>query len=257
MKLRVVLGHPKSHIWSQDVCSMSRLDRFHIVNNVFRRVGSGENQCVQDLIRWGETSICMALGLGKQLSLPDEPAHVVTVVLNGQKMAHKDISEKPVVTVHYPDHIPPVQESEVLVVPMQAYNEVLGLRCYQSRNPDVEWQCGRLLALPNECGADLVELDLVEYRQCPGNDPGSMAREEVCSEGGSGIADIQILRATAVDDLLASQQVIMTFCLRVGHCTGLLEATVGDITDGEWDTAQVLDGQAGSSCGSCRRRVST
>jgi hypothetical protein len=55
----------------------------------------------------------------------------------------------------------------------------------------------------------------------------------VCSEGGGGIPDIQILRATAFDDLLASEQVVGTFFLRVGDCAGLLGATVEGITDGE------------------------
>jgi hypothetical protein len=55
----------------------------------------------------------------------------------------------------------------------------------------------------------------------------------VCSEGVCGIPDIQILGATACDDLLASEQVVRTFFLRVGDFTGLLGATVEGITDGE------------------------
>jgi hypothetical protein len=79
----------------------------------------------------------------------------------------------------------------------------------------------------------VVEVDRVDHPQCPGNVPGSTAREEGYSGGGGGIAVIQILGATAVDDLLASAQVIGTFFLRVGDCTGLLGATVDGITDGE------------------------
>jgi hypothetical protein len=60
-----------------------------------------------------------------------------------------------------------------------------------------------------------------------------MAGEEACSEGGGGVPNIQILGATAFDDLLASEQVIGTFFLRVGDCTRLLGATVEGITDGE------------------------
>jgi len=60
-----------------------------------------------------------------------------------------------------------------------------------------------------------------------------MAREEACSEGGGGISDIQILGATAFDDLLASEQVIRTFFLRVGDRTGQLGATIEGITEGE------------------------
>jgi len=85
-------------------------------------------------------------------------------------------------------------------------------------------------------------------------------RTRSCSDGLEplltlGIPDIQILGATAFDNLLASDQVIWTFFLRVGDCTRLLGATVEGITDGEWDRPQVLDGRAGSSGSSCGRRV--
>jgi hypothetical protein len=79
----------------------------------------------------------------------------------------------------------------------------------------------------------VVAVDLVDHQECPGNVPGSTAREETCSEAGGGIRDVQIVGATTFDDLLVSEQVIGAFCLRVGDCTGLLGATVEDITDGE------------------------
>jgi len=58
------------------------------------------------------------------------------------------------------------------------------------------------------------------------------AREEARSERGC-TSYIQILGATAIDDLLANEQVIWTFFLRVGVRIGLLGATVEGITDGE------------------------
>jgi hypothetical protein len=42
--------------------------------------------------------------------------------------------------------------------------------------------------------------------------------------------DIQTLGATAFDDLLASDEVVAAFALRIGECTGLLGATLEDIT---------------------------
>jgi len=130
-------------------------------------------------------------------------------------------------------HLSPVQEAEVLVVRMQAYDLVLGLPWFQPRNPDVDCQSGRLLALRTPGRAEVVAVDLVDHQECPGNVPGFTAREEACSEGGGSIPDIQITGATAFDDLLASQQVVGTFFLRVGDCTGLLGATMEGITDGE------------------------
>jgi len=76
-------------------------------------------------------------------------------------------------------------------------------------------------------------VDWVDHQECPGNVPQSTAREEACFEEGSGIPDIPILGATALDDLLASALVVGIFLLRMGDCTGLLGATVEGITDGE------------------------
>jgi len=42
--------------------------------------------------------------------------------------------------------------------------------------------------------------------------------------------DIQTLGATAFDDLLASDEAIAAFALRIGECTGLLGVTLEDIT---------------------------
>ena len=79
----------------------------------------------------------------------------------------------------------------------------------------------------------MVAVDWVDHEECLGNVPGSTARAEACSEGGGRIPDIQILGATAFEDLLASEQVVRTFFLRVGECTGLLGASVEGITDCE------------------------
>jgi hypothetical protein len=116
---------------------------------------------------------------------------------------------------------------------MRAYDLVLGFPWFKSRNPDVDWQSGRLLALRTPGGAEVVAVDWVGHQECPGNAPGSTARDEACSEGGGSIPDFQILGATAFDDLLASEQVVGTFFLRVGDCTGLLGATVEGITEGQ------------------------
>jgi len=233
LKSRVLMESPKAHMSSQYLCGTSRPDTSHTIQEVFIRDGSGEMQRVRALIDCGATSIFMTPRLRKQLGLADEPAYVTTLVLNGHVMTHASESQKTMFTVQYMEHLSPVQESEVLVVPMRAYDLVLGLPWFQSRNPDVDWQSGRLFALRTPGGAEVVAVDRVDHRECPGNAPGSSAREEVRSEGGGGIPDIQILGATAFDDLLASEQVVRTFFLRVGDCTGLLGATVEDITDGE------------------------
>jgi hypothetical protein len=84
-------------------------------------------QCVQALLDCGTTSIFMPQGLNKLLGLVDEPAYVITLGLNGQVIADVCESRKMVFTVQYMEHLSPIQESEVLVVPMQADDLVLGL----------------------------------------------------------------------------------------------------------------------------------
>jgi len=190
-------------------------------------------QEVRPLIDCSVTSIFMAPRLRKWLGLADETAYVMTLGLNGQVTADASECQKTAFTVQYMQHISPVQQREVLVVPMRAYDLVLGLPWFQSRNPDVNWQRGQLLAMRTPPGVEVVAVDLVDHQECPANVPGSTAREEACAGGGGCIPDIQILGTTAFHDLLASEQVVWTFFRRVGYCTGLLGATVEDITDGE------------------------
>jgi hypothetical protein len=78
-------------------------------------------------------------------------------------MAHASDYRRTAFTVQYMDHLSPVRESEVLVVPIQAYNLVLGLPWFQSRNPDIDWQSGRLLALQTPGGAEVVAVDWVDH----------------------------------------------------------------------------------------------
>jgi hypothetical protein len=127
LKSRVVLESSKAHMSSQYICSTSRPDTSHIVNHVFIRDGSGEMQRMRALIDCGMTSIFMAPRLQKRLCLADETVYATTLGLNGHVMALASESRKTTFTVQYTEHLSPVQESEVLVVPMRVYNLVLGL----------------------------------------------------------------------------------------------------------------------------------
>jgi len=61
------------------------------------------------------------------------------------------------------------------------------------------------------------------------------ARVEARSKGGC-TSNSQILGATAIDDQLASEEVVWTFFLRVGVRIGLLGVTVESISTGEIGT---------------------
>ena len=91
-------------------------------------------------------------------------------------MAHTSESQKMAFLVWYMEHVSPVQQWEVLAVPMRAYHLVLGMPWFQSKNRDVIWQHGRLLALQTPRGADIVALDQVDHKECHGNVPGPTAK---------------------------------------------------------------------------------
>jgi len=88
------------------------------------------------------------------------------------------------------------------------------------------------LALQTPGRAEEVAVVRVNPWECPGNEAGFTAREEACSDAGGSIPEIQILGATVFGNLLASEQVVGIFFLRVRDCTGLLGATVDGMTDG-------------------------
>jgi len=72
------------------------------------------------------------------------------------------------------------------------------------------------------------------------------AREEMCSRGGR-TSYIQILRATAIDDQVASEEVIGTFFLGVGVRIGLLGVTVESISGGEMGTRHRMGEQGAAA----------
>lgn len=69
----------------------------------------------------------MAPRLLKQLGILHEAAHITTFGLNGGVMQHVKESRKTWTTVQYVDYLAPVDESVVLVMPMRAYDLVVGL----------------------------------------------------------------------------------------------------------------------------------
>jgi len=68
------------------------------------------------------------------------------------------------------------------------------------------------------------------------------ARDEAHSQGGC-ILYVEVLGATAIDDVLAIDQVISTFLLSVGDCTGLLGVIVERISKVEIGTSHCTDEQ--------------
>jgi hypothetical protein len=193
---------------SQYLCSTERPDSAHIIHEVLVRNIQGNMQRVKELIDCGATSIFISPSLLRKLELPHEPAFTSTPGLNGQVMMSERESRKASLEDQYLEHLEPVNESEVLVVEMKAYDLVLGLPWFKARNPEIDWTNGRLAALrtPNE----------PQWAKIPEADRASPLLES--SEENSNNEpppDIQLLGATAFSHLLAREEVVEAFAIRL------------------------------------------
>jgi len=160
-----------------------------------------------------------------RLRLETEQAHITTYGLDGRVLAYARDSRKAKLAVKYFKHqLELVNESEVLVVPMTAYDLVLGFPWFRTNNPEIDWEAGRLLSLRAKCQPDIT------------------------GEASISGPDIQTLSATAFGDLCASDTVSHAFCLTLGECQGLLGATSGGHLkyDGEL-TLWELNARAGAA----------
>jgi hypothetical protein len=141
------------------------------------------------------------------LGLQTQQAHTTIYGLDGNVMSHATDSRKTRLSVSYYEHEQPVDESEVLIVSMTVYDLVLGLPWFKARNPEIDWETGKLLSL---------------QRRQP--QPNNHGKEVLPTETGP---DIQTLSATAFEDLCSSDEVSHTFSLTLGECNRLLRATTG------------------------------
>jgi len=209
LKRRVILESPRAHMFSQYLCGTETPDSADIIHEGMIRDRHGEMQRIQVLFDCGATSIFMAQRLLPKLGLPHEAAHTTTLGLNGQMMEHARDSRKATISAQYLDHLALVDEPEVLVVPIKAYDSVLGLPWFAARNLEIEWSQNGLVSLRTPCGSGSHSTDDTQLGQ----------------PERSGVS-IETLSATAFGDLLASEEVAGAFAPRIEDCIGLLGATV-------------------------------
>ena len=88
---------------------------------------------VRALIDCATTSIFMTPRLLRRLRLPHEPAFTSTQGLNGQLMMSAKERRKTNISVQYFEHLAPVDEPEVLIVPKKEYDLVLALPWFKSK----------------------------------------------------------------------------------------------------------------------------
>jgi len=153
-------------------------------------------------------------------------------------MSAKD-SRKASLLVQYFEHLKLVDESEVVVVPIKAYDLVLGLPWFKARNLEIDWTKGRLTALRTPNGPQRAKIPEVDHAS-PLPERG---------EGNTNVdppPDIQLIGATAFDHLLASEEVVEASTIQLGECQGLLGASLEAITEGEGNP-RMLNGRAGAA----------
>jgi len=131
---------------SQYLCGTDRSDLAHIIHEVLVRNIHGNMQRVKSPMHCTAMGIFISPSLLRKLELPHEPAFTSTEGLNGQVMMSPRESRTATLLVQYFEHLKPFDELEVLVVPMKAYDLVLGLPWVEARNPEIVWIKGRLTA---------------------------------------------------------------------------------------------------------------
>jgi hypothetical protein len=79
------------------------------------------------------------LRLSKRLGISHQAALITTLAMTGGVMQHAKDSRKTRITVQYLDYLAPVERSDVLVMPMRAYDVVLGILWIPKHNPEIDW----------------------------------------------------------------------------------------------------------------------
>jgi hypothetical protein len=128
------------------LCGSSWPDPIHVINEISIQDVQGNWTRVKALIDCGATSI-FGSKLIEILGLQPQQAHTTIYGLDGNITSHAKGSRKTRLSVSYFEHEQPVDESDVLIVPMTAYDLVLGLPWFKARNPEIDWEAGKLLSL--------------------------------------------------------------------------------------------------------------
>ena len=207
----------------------------------------GRKIMLRALVDSGATRIFISPKLVNKLKLETEPARITTYGIDGKVIAHAKESRKTNLRIQYFEHLAPVDELDVLCVPIESYDLVLGLPWFQARNPEFDWAKNKVLGLqtPGGCG-DIV----------PSGDPSQPTPEDevtwsddpvpakIRSERGRPGLNIQMVTAESMSASLECEEIADVFFIKLEHI-GLL---LGTRTSGTWWTCK-LSKSSGGSCG--------
>jgi hypothetical protein len=206
LTLIVVLESPWAHMFSEYLCSTETPDSAHIIHKVQLQDQHGDMQRVRALIDCGVTTISTSPRLLRKLGIRHQASYTTTLGLNRYVIEHANDCRKTTISGQHLKHLAPVDESEVLVVPIKPYTLVLGVPWFQARKPEIDNSKKFLLSLRNPTGSDTH--DTLPNMQVD-----------------SGVS-IELLSATAFHDLLAGEEVTEAFALNREDCIELLGARV-------------------------------
>lgn len=158
LKPRVILESLRAGMLGLYLCSTETPDSAHIIHEVQIRDRKGEMQSIWAHIDCGETSILIAPRHLLRLEISHEVAHITTFRLKWGVMQHAKASRKTRNTVQYIDYLAKVDELDVLVEPMRAYDQVLDLPWFHKNNPDIDRARRLLTSLqsPNAGGVEEI-----------------------------------------------------------------------------------------------------
>ena len=103
---------------SQYLCGTETSDFVHIIHKIQIRDQYSQIKRVWALINCGVTCGCMASRLLVKLGISHDSAHIAAFSLGGPIMQHANDSQKTSISVQDMEHLAPVTEPEVLVIPM-------------------------------------------------------------------------------------------------------------------------------------------
>ena len=130
LKPHIALEAPRTFLSSpnQYLCGTARPSTSHVVHDMQIANPSGKMVTVMVLIDCGATSIFISPKLVCSLVLETSPAYITTLGLGGAILAHARDSRRVRTTMRC---FPPVDESDLLVVNVTAYDLLLGLPWFQ------------------------------------------------------------------------------------------------------------------------------
>ena len=220
---RVFLSSPNQYL-----CDIARPSISHVVHDVQIANVSGKMVTIMALIDCGTTSNFISPKLVRSLGLKTSPAYITTLGLGGTFLVYARDSRRMRTTMRYFPHLAPVDESDILVVNMIAYDLVLGLPWFQCHGPEIDWARKRLLSLCKAAASHSIGgVITTSPDQC---DSGTTGESHVTDGTRSVKADapisIEMLSATSFEKLLVGPAVSMTFSFWIWQGQGLLGETV-------------------------------